>query len=289
MRIGLNSINALCAIQKFILEKSSDKKHVLWECRHKVINVMSNQGFLEPKKSFATLAIHAGQDPDQWNSGAVVPPIVTSTTFKQPAPAEHTGFEYGRSGNPSRNTLEECMAALEGGKHGLAFASGLGATTVILSLLSKSDHILSSDDLYGGTNRLFRDVASSISVVLTALVTTVVDKASGSRRVMARMGIDTTFTDFTDVNKVEKEIRPNTKLIWIETPTNPILKVADIAAISKVAKKHGDITVVVDNTFLTSYLQRPLDFGADIVMYSLTKYMNGHSDVIMGAAMIKRR
>ncbi|GBP94717.1 Cystathionine gamma-lyase [Eumeta japonica] len=139
--------------------------------------------------------------------------------------------------------------------------------------------VLNPDSLF------LRDVASSISVVLTALVTTVVDKASGSV-LWLEWASTPPYTDFTDVNKVEKEIRPNTKLIWIETPTNPILKVADIAAISKVAKKHGDITVVVDNTFLTSYLQRPLDFGADIVMYSLTKYMNGHSDVIMGAAIV---
>lgn len=219
-------------------------------------------GFLEQKPGFATMAIHVGQDPDKWNSAAVVPPIVTSTTFKQPAPAEHTGFEYGRSGNPTRNTLEECLAALDNGKYALTFASGLGATTTLVSLLSNGDHIISCDDVYGGTNRLLRQV-------------------------VARMGIQTTFVDFTNLDKVKNVIQENTKMIWIETPTNPLLKVIDIAAISKIAKAHGDIIVVVDNTFLTSYLQKPLDFGADVVMYSLTKYMNGHSDVIMGAAIVK--
>ncbi|KAL0901353.1 hypothetical protein ABMA27_006632 [Loxostege sticticalis] len=222
---------------------------------------MENQGFLKDKVGFASLAIHAGQDPEKWNSAAVVPPIVTSTTFKQPAPAEHTGFEYGRSGNPTRNTLEECLAALDGGKHAVTFASGLATTNTIVALLNKGDHVLSCDDVYGGTNRLFRHVST-------------------------RQGIEVTFTDFTDLDKVKKAIQDNTKMIWLETPTNPLLKVLDIAAVVKEVKKRGDIIVVVDNTFLTCYLQRPLDFGADIVMYSLTKYMNGHSDVIMGAAVL---
>lgn len=222
---------------------------------------MADQGFLKDKVGFATIAIHAGQEPEKWKSAAVVPPIVTSTTFKQPAPAEHTGFEYGRSGNPSRNTLEECLAALEGGKYGITFSSGLGATTTLVALLSKGDHIVCSDDIYGGTNRLLRNV-------------------------VARQGIETTFTDFTNIKNIENAIQENTKMVWIETPTNPLLKVADIAAITAAVKNYGNILVVVDNTFLTSYLQRPLDFGADIVMYSLTKYMNGHSDVIMGAAIV---
>ncbi|XP_034835942.1 cystathionine gamma-lyase [Maniola hyperantus] len=223
---------------------------------------MANQGFLTQKPGFATLAIHAGQDPDKWNCAAVVPPIITSTTFKQPAPAEHTGFEYGRSGNPTRNTLEECIAALDGGKYGLTFASGLGATTSIVGLLNKGDHIISSDDVYGGTNRLFRQVVE-------------------------RFGIETSFLDFTKTELIDKSIQKNTKMVWIETPTNPNLKIADIAVISKIVKSYNeDIIVVVDNTFLTSYLQRPLEHGADMVMYSLTKYMNGHSDVIMGAAVL---
>ncbi|XP_013197156.2 cystathionine gamma-lyase [Amyelois transitella] len=222
---------------------------------------MAQNGFLEQKVGFATIAIHAGQEPEKWKSAAVVPPIVMSTTFKQPAPAEHTGFEYGRSGNPSRNTLEECLAALEDAKYGITFSSGLGTTTTILGLLHNGDHIVSSDDVYGGTNRLFRAVAT-------------------------KHGIEVSFTDFTDLKKVSSAIKDNTKLLWIETPTNPLLKVVDIAEIVKIAKSKGDIIVVVDNTFLTSYLQRPLDFGADIVVYSLTKYMNGHSDVIMGAVVM---
>ncbi|XP_021192439.1 cystathionine gamma-lyase [Helicoverpa armigera] len=220
---------------------------------------MTDQGFLKQQPGFATVAIHAGQEPEKWNSAAVVPPITLSTTFKQPAPAEHTGFEYGRSGNPTRNTLEECLAALEGGKHGFTFASGLGAITTVAMLLNQGDHIISIDDLYGGTNRLLRQV-------------------------ITRLGIEVTFTDITVPGNLEKAIQSNTKMLWLETPTNPNLKVVDIAAASKVVKEHGDIIVVVDNTFLTCYLQKPLDFGADIVLYSLTKYMNGHSDVVMGSA-----
>lgn len=223
---------------------------------------MANQGFLEQKPGFATIAIHAGQDPDKWSSAAVVPPIVTSTTFKQPAPAEPLQFEYGRSGNPTRNTLEECLAALDGGKHGFAFSSGLGAATTVYSLLNSGDHVVCCDDVYGGINRLFR-------------------------KVVARMGIEITFTDFTDLKKIDQAIQKNTKLIWIETPTNPMLKVIDIAAVSRLAKsRNSEILIAVDNTFLTSYLQKPLDFGTDIVVYSLTKYMNGHSDTIMGAAIV---
>ncbi|XP_053622636.1 cystathionine gamma-lyase [Plodia interpunctella] len=222
---------------------------------------MAQNGFLKQKAGFATIAIHAGQEPEKWKSAAVVPPIVMSTTFKQPAPAEHTGFEYGRSGNPSRNTLEECLAALEDAKYALTFSSGLGSTTTILGLLNAGDHIVSSDDVYGGTNRLFRAVAT-------------------------KHGIDVSFTDFTDLKKVSNSIKENTKLVWLETPTNPLLKVVDIAAVVDIVKSRGDIIVVVDNTFLTSYLQRPLDFGADMVVYSLTKYMNGHSDVIMGAVVL---
>ncbi|XP_022821267.1 cystathionine gamma-lyase-like [Spodoptera litura] len=222
---------------------------------------MAHNGFLKQKPGFATIAIHTGQEPEKWKSAAVVPPIVMSTTFKQPAPAEHTGFEYGRSGNPTRNTLEECLAALDGGKHGFTFASGLGAMSTVVMLLSKGDHIVSIDDVYGGTNRLLRQVVT-------------------------RMGIDVTFTDTTVPGNLEKAIQKNTKMLWLETPTNPNMKVVDIAAAVKTAKSLGDIIVVVDNTFLTPYLQKPLDFGVDIVLYSLTKYMNGHSDVVMGAAVV---
>ncbi|XP_055604932.1 cystathionine gamma-lyase [Uranotaenia lowii] len=215
-------------------------------------------GFRAQPKGFATKAIHVGQSPEQWNSMAVVPPISMSTTFKQTGPAQHKGFEYGRSGNPTRDVLEKCLASLDNGKYGLTFSSGLGTTTCVVTMLKAGDHILSGDDIYGGTNRLLRNVAMN-------------------------MNISVDFVDCTNLAKVEAAIKPNTKLIWIETPTNPTLKVIDIEAVCKIAHKHPGVVVVVDNTFLSAYLQRPLDLGADIVMYSLTKYMNGHSDVIMGA------
>lgn len=215
--------------------------------------------FKSQPKGFATKAIHVGQDPEQWTSMCVVPPIVTSTTYKQDAPAEPRQFEYSRSGNPTRNVLEKCLASLDNAKHGLTFSSGLGANTAILTMLSNGDHAVISDDVYGGTNRLFRQVT-------------------------ARLGIEPSFVDPTDLNAVAEAIRPNTKLVWIETPTNPLIKVVDIAAISKLVHEKGaDIIVAVDNTFLTSYFQRPLELGADMVVYSLTKYMNGHGDVVMGA------
>ncbi|XP_077295911.1 cystathionine gamma-lyase [Arctopsyche grandis] len=224
---------------------------------------MAENGFLKQAPGFATRAIHVGQEPERWNSYCVVPPLVTSTTFKQEAPAKHRGFEYGRSGNPTRNVLEECLASLEEAKYSLCFSSGLGATTCISSLLSRGDHIICGDDVYGGTNRLFRNV-------------------------VARMGVELSFIDLQDATNLTQVIKPNTKMVWIETPTNPLLKIFDIAAISKILKEYPDTIFVVDNTFLTPYFQRPLELGADIVMYSLTKYMNGHSDVIMGAAMTSR-
>jgi len=207
---------------------------------------------------FATKALHAGQEPEQWNSMAVVPPISMSTTFKQDAPAEFKKYEYGRSGNPTRDVLEACLASLDGANHAMTFSSGLAATTAVTSILSAGDHIVSMDDLYGGTNRYFRQVAS-------------------------RMGIETSFVDATDPAKVAEAIRPNTKMVWIETPTNPTLKVVDIRAVADIVGKHENIFLVVDNTFESSYFQRPLELGADISYYSLTKYMNGHTDVIMGA------
>ncbi|XP_037939260.1 cystathionine gamma-lyase [Teleopsis dalmanni] len=208
-------------------------------------------------KGFATKAIHVGQDPEQWNCMSVIPPISLSTTYKQDGPAEHRGFEYSRSGNPTRNVLERCLAALDNAKFGLTFASGLGATTTVLTMLSTGDHVIVGDDVYGGTNRLIRQVIS-------------------------RMGIDFTFVDPTDLVTFKSAIKVNTKLVWIETPTNPLIKVADIVAISKLCHESGNIIVAVDNTFLTSYFQRPLELGADLVCYSLTKYMNGHTDVVMG-------
>lgn len=217
----------------------------------------------KPFPGFGTLATHEGQDPEKWNSKAVVPPISMSTTFKQKAPGDHYGFEYSRSGNPTRNCLEECLAALEGGKHALVFASGLATTTAITYLLQSGDHIVSMDDLYGGTNRFFKKLAT-------------------------RMGVETSFVDCTVIDNIKKALKPNTKLVWLETPTNPTLRIVNITEAVKVVKqKNKDIIVVVDNTFMSSYFQRPLDFGADMVMHSLTKYMNGHSDVVMGAVILK--
>lgn len=220
-------------------------------------------GYLKNDPTFSTRAIHAGNDPEQWNSMAVVPPISMATTFKQDGPADFRQFEYGRSGNPTRNCLEKCLASLENAKHGLTFSSGLAATTTITHLLSAGDHLISMDDLYGGTNRYFRRVAT-------------------------RLGIEVTFVDAVDPNKVKAALKSNTKMIWIETPTNPTLKIVDIAAVAEIAKSQKDVFMVVDNTFMSSYFQRPLNFGADLVMHSLTKYMNGHSDVIMGAICTNR-
>jgi cystathionine beta-lyase/cystathionine gamma-synthase len=209
--------------------------------------------------SLDTLCIHAGQEPDK-ASGAVMTPIVLATTFAQDGPGVHKGYDYSRAGNPTRDALEGCLAALEGAKHAVAFGSGCAATTAVLMTLKSGDHVLSGDDLYGGTFRIF-------------------DK------VMKPFGLDATFIDMSDPAKVAAAIRPNTKLLWLETPSNPMLKIFDIARISEVAKKAG-IPVLVD-TFATPMLQRPLDLGADLVLHSATKYLNGHSDVIAGAVITR--
>lgn len=203
-----------------------------------------------------TLAVHAGQPPDPI-SGAVMQPIVLASTFAQSGPGEHKGFEYSRSGNPTRNALEACVAALEGGTQGFAFASGLGASTTILHTLSPGDHVLSGDDVYGGTFRLL-------------------DK------VMKPKGLASSFVDMQDLRAVDAAMRDTTKLVWIETPTNPMLKVFDIAGIAEIARRRG-ARLVVDNTFATPVLQSPLALGATAVLHSTTKYMNGHSDVVGGA------
>lgn len=208
--------------------------------------------------SFATRAIHAGQDPEKWIHRAVIPPISLATTFLQSAPGVHAGFEYSRSGNPTRQCLEEAIASLEGAKYGLCFSSGLAATLSLTLMLNAGDHIVCFDDVYGGTNRFFRNCAS-------------------------KMGIKTTFADLRDVKNLEKALTPNTKMVWIETPTNPTMKLVDIEAVSKFLKSYSHIIMVVDNTFMSPYFQQPLQFGAHIVMHSLSKYMNGHSDVVMGA------
>lgn len=222
-----------------------------------------SNGYRKNDLTFSTRAIHEGNEPEQWKHLAVVPPISMSTTFKQDGPAEFRCFEYGRSGNPTRECLEKCLASIENAKFGLSFASGLAATTTITHLLSAGDHLLSMDDLYGGTNRYFRTVAS-------------------------RFGIEIDFVDATDPKKVESSMKANTKMVWIETPTNPTMKIVDIAAVAAIVKKHGSSFLVVDNTFMSPYFQRPLDLGADLVMSSVTKYINGHTDVIMGAICTSR-
>jgi cystathionine gamma-lyase len=207
---------------------------------------------------FDTLVIHGGQRPEPV-TGAVMPPIFQTSTYAQRAPGEHSGFEYSRSQNPTRFALERALAALEGGRFGLAFASGCAATATIVQLLDAGDHVVASDDLYGGTFRLF-------------------DK------VMARRGNRFTFVDASDPAAVEAAIERDTKLVWIETPTNPMLKLCDIEAIAGICKSAG-VHLAVDNTFCSPVLQRPLELGADLVLHSTTKYVGGHSDVVGGAVV----
>ena len=207
------------------------------------------------KFGFGTKAIHAGQAPDPL-TGAVMTPIYQTSTFAQKSPGNHTGYEYARTDNPTRTAYQECVAALENGKHALAFSSGLASIDTICHTLKSGDHVICSDDVYGGTYRLF-------------------DK------VLTRFNLEFTFMDLSDVAAVEKAIKPNTKMLWIESPTNPMLKIFDIQALTTMARSKN-ILSVVDNTFMSSYFQRPLDLGADLVMHSITKYMNGHSDVVGG-------
>jgi cystathionine beta-lyase/cystathionine gamma-synthase len=207
---------------------------------------------------FATRAVHVGQGPDP-ATGAVVQPIHLATTFAQEGVGRHHGFEYSRSGNPTRQALEECLAALEDARHCLAFASGLGAESTLMLLLKPNDNVVYMQDVYGGTFRLF-------------------DK------VMRRFGLTFTAVDATDLDAVEKAMTPATRMVWLESPTNPLLRVVDIDAVSEVAHSHG-VTVCVDNTFATPYLQQPLHLGADVVVHSATKYIGGHSDVVGGAIM----
>jgi cystathionine gamma-lyase len=211
------------------------------------------------KHGFNTRAIHAGQEPDP-STGAIMTPIFQTSTYVQSSPGVHQGWEYSRSQNPTRAALEACIAALEGGAHGLAFASGCAATTTVLSLLSAGDHVVACDDLYGGTYRLFT-------------------------KVLARLGIEFTFVDMADIANLTNSLQPNTRMVWIETPTNPLLKLVDIEA-AAAAVKGRDILVAVDNTFMSPYFQTPLELGADIVVHSTTKYMGGHSDVVGGAVVV---
>jgi cystathionine gamma-lyase len=210
--------------------------------------------------AFATRAIHAGQSPDP-TTGAVMPPIYAVSTYAQESPGVHKGYEYSRTQNPTRMAWERCIADLEGGTQGYAFASGMAATATLLDLLDSGSHVLAMDDLYGGTFRLFERVR---------------------RRSAA---LDFTFADMTDPKAVLAAIRPGTRMIWIESPTNPLLRLVDIAALAEIARQR-DILTVVDNTFATPWIQRPLELGADIVVHSATKYLNGHSDMVGGIAVV---
>lgn len=208
---------------------------------------------------FATKAIHAGQEPDP-STGAVITPIFQTSTYAQTGLGEHKGYEYSRTQNPTRAALQDCLAALENGRYGLAFASGMAAEQTVLSLLNAGDHIVSCDDLYGGSYRIFE-------------------------RVMSRYNVETSYVSAGNTAEYEQAIRPNTKMVWLETPTNPLLRLVDIAAVVEIAHRHN-LLVVVDNTFASPYLQQPLNLGADIVIHSTTKYINGHSDVIGGAVVL---
>ncbi|XP_073707504.1 cystathionine gamma-lyase-like isoform X1 [Garra rufa] len=224
----------------------------------------SSDGYQPVFKSFGTNAIHAGSEPEQWKSRAVVPPISLSTTFKQLSLGKHAGFDYSRCGNPTRSCLERAVAALDGAKYCLALASGMAATLTVTHLCKAGDGIVSMNDVYGGTNEYFTKIAAEYS-------------------------LDVSFADLTKLEKLKAALKPNTKMVWIETPTNPTLKVVDIQGCADIVHEYNkDITVVVDNTFMSAYFQRPLALGVDICMYSATKYMNGHSDVVMGLISLNR-
>lgn len=217
---------------------------------------------IDREVGFATKAIHAGQEPDQ-TTGAIMTPVYLSSTYVQESPGVHKGWEYSRTHNPTRRAFENCLAALENGKFGFAFASGCAATTTILHLLKQGDHVVAMDDMYGGTFRLF-------------------DK------VLRHDGMEFSYVDLTKPENFKKAITPKTKMVWVETPTNPTLKLTDIKAIAEEARKH-QILVVVDNTFMSPYFQKPLDLGADLVVHSITKYIGGHSDVVGGACVTSRQ
>jgi len=210
-------------------------------------------------QGFETKAIHAGQQPDP-TTGAIMTPISVSSTYVQESPGVHKGYDYSRSGNPTREALENCIAELEEGLKGFAFSSGMAATSTVLEILDSGDHIIAMDDLYGGTYRLFENVRKRSA------------------------GLEFTFTDLSNLENLESSIKPNTKMIWVESPTNPLLKVVDLREVADFAKRNG-LIAVCDNTFCSPYVQKPLDMGFDIVVHSATKYLNGHSDVIGGIAV----
>lgn len=212
------------------------------------------------RPEFATRCVHGGQSPDP-TTGAVMMPIYATSTFVQESPGVHKGYEYARTQNPTRMAFERCIADLEGGSQGYAFASGLSAIATILDSLDHGAHVVAADDLYGGTRRLLERVRKRSA------------------------GIETTYLDLTDANALEGAIRPNTKLIWIETPTNPLLKLIDLRRVAEIGRKRGILTAA-DNTFASPYVQRPLEHGFDVVMHSTTKYLNGHSDMVGGCVVV---
>jgi len=214
----------------------------------------------EKKLKFNSKTIHGGQKPDE-AYGAVMPPIYQTSTYAQTTPGGHKGFEYSRSGNPTRAALENSFASIESGEYGLAFASGLAAMDAVVKLLNPGDEVVSTNDLYGGSYRIFKQIFEKYGLVFH-------------------------FVDMQNVSEIENKINSKTRLIWVETPTNPMMNIIDIEAVSSLAKKH-DILMAVDNTFATPYLQRPLEMGADIVMHSATKYLGGHSDVVLGALIVR--
>lgn len=209
---------------------------------------------------FGTKAIHAGVEPDP-TTGAIMTPIYQTSTYVQRSPGDHKGYEYSRTHNPTRTALQNALAELENGKHGLCFSSGMAAIDAIIKMLKPGDEVISTNDLYGGSYRIFT-------------------------KIFANYGLKFHFTDMSDLSKVEALVNENTRMIWVETPTNPLLNIIDIKGCAAIAKKHN-LLLVADNTFATPFLQTPLDMGADIVMHSLTKYMAGHSDVVMGAVIVK--
>jgi cystathionine gamma-lyase len=212
------------------------------------------------KLDFATRCVHAGQSPDP-TTGAVMMPIYTTSTYVQQSPGVHKGYDYARTKNPTRMAFERCIADLEGGSAGFAFASGLAAIATVLDTLDHGAHVIAVDDLYGGSRRLFERVRKRSA------------------------GIETTYLDLTDATALEAAIRPNTRLIWVETPTNPLLKLVDLERVAAIARKHR-LLAAADNTFASPYVQQPLDFGFDLVMHSTTKYLNGHSDMVGGVVVV---
>ena len=213
------------------------------------------------KHQFGTRAIHAGQEPDP-TTGAVMQPIYATSTYAQASPGVHKGYEYARTQNPTRMAFERCVADLENGSQGFAFASGLAASATILDMLDTGSHVIALDDLYGGSYRLFERVRKRSA------------------------GLDFTFMDMTDPARIEAAIKPNTRMIWVESPSNPLLKLVDLSAVAAIAKKHK-LIAVADNTFATPYVQRPLDHGFDLVIHSVTKYLNGHSDMVGGMVVVR--